>query len=560
MRSLALDRTGELLRRISKYREGQRVRTDRRGFIRCAAVGIGMAAASGARGQVASAAEPAVRERDQAAHRRRRIIFNDDGDDIWHQTANTPDGFLAVRLKHVLATQVDTIFYCTTQSFNYHTYRTEVGEVFLSREGAFEHNNMQALIDAGTDPLQLAVEFGHANSIEVFWTLRMNDIHDAFTPPLWPQWKTDHPDALLGERGDWEKHPPGSQQRWWSGVDFAREDVRDRTKELIQEVALDYDVDGIDLDWLRHPIHFAETLRGEPVPPEKAALITQLVRDVREMLDRTGGRRGRPILLSTRVPMLAEHGLYIGTDVGTWLQEGLIDILVAGGGYIPFSMPNGELVSLGHEHDVPVYPCISASGMTRRQPYGPGGIYGIEAWRAAAANAFAAGADGISLFNLFPAPGSDAHNRLARQVFAEAGDPATLAGKDKLFCLDNAAHLDNCGYTNHVIDYGHCLPKALSPDGALSLRLPLGDDLDGAKAATLRVQTSAACQLECRLEGQPLELAPSQELSDSIGMSWLTADVDPGSLRPGDNAVRISLGAGSEAGVNVTGLELLVRY
>lgn len=536
------------------------MKTSRRSFIRSAAVGIGMAAAFGARRRVTAAAEPGVGDRRQAAQRRRRIIFSDDGDDVWHPTANTPDGFLGVRLKHVLGTQVDTIFYCTTQSFNYHTYRTQVGEVFLSREGAFQHNQMQALIDAGTDPLQLAVEFGHANSIEVFWTLRMNDIHDAFTPPLWPQWKTDHPDALLGERGDWGTYPPGSQHHWWSGVDFGRENVRQRTKELIREVALNYDVDGIDLDWLRHPIHFPETLRGEPVPAGKTALITQLVRDVREMLDRIGGRGGRPILLSARVPMRVERGLYIGADVGTWLREGLIDLVVAGGGYIPFSMPNGELVSLGHEHGVPVYPCISASGMTRRPPYGPGGAHGIEAWRAAAANAFAAGADGISLFNLFPAPGSDAHNRLARQVFAEAGDPATLAGKDRLFCLDNAAHLDNCGYTNHVIDYRHCLPKALLPDGQLSLELPVVENVESAKTATLRVQASAACQLECRLEGQPLKLQPSPELNDSIGMSWQTAEVDPTGPRIGQNRCEVRLAGGAEGSLDVTGLELFVSY
>jgi hypothetical protein len=336
--------------------------------------------------------------------------------------------------------------------------------------------------------------------------------------------------------------------------------VRQRTKELIQEVALNYDVDGIDLDWLRHPIHFPETMRGEPVPGAKAALITQLTRDVREMLDRIGGQRGRPILLSVRVPMLIQHAVYLGTDVDGWLQEGLIDMVVAGGGYIPFSMPNGELVSLGHEHDVPVHPCISASGMTRRKPYGPGGVYGIEAWRAASANAFAAGADGISLFNLFPAPGSDAHNRLARQVFAEAGDPATLAGKDKLFCLDSAAHLDNCGYTNHVIDYRHCLPKAIPPDGELRLELPVGESVEAASAARLRVQTSAACQLDCRLEDQPLELQPSPELNGSIGMSWLTADVDPVTLTAGRNRCELRVAGGAEGSVDVTGLELLVTY
>ena len=531
------------------------MRTDRRGFI-TAAAGLGMAAASGG-ARLAAAADPPAQERSRAA--RRRIIFNDDGDDVWHPAAGTPEGFLGVRLKHAPGTQVDTIFYCTTQSFNYYTHRTAVGEVFLSRDGPFQHNNMQALLDAGTDPLRLAVEFGHANDLEVMWTLRMNDIHDAFTPPLWPRWKTDHPDALLGSRGDWDEHPPATQHRWWSGVDFAREDVRERTKELIEEVARGYDVDGIDLDWLRHPIHFPETLRGEKVPAEKAALITALVRDVRRMLTRIGDERGRPILLSTRVPMLVEHGLYIGTDVEAWLKEGLLDLVVSGGGYIPFSMPTEELAALGHQYGVPVYPCISASGMGRRKPYGPGGLYGIEAWRAAAANAFAAGAAGISLFNLFPAPGNEAQNRLARQVFGETGELATLANTDKLFCLDNAEHLARCGYTNHVIEYGQCLPKRLQRNEPVRVGLPVGGDLAEAASATLRLQTDNPCEVECRLGTEQLEPAASEELSDAFGMSWVTARVDPRGVRRGRNDCEIRLVGGPENGVALTGLELLAR-
>ncbi|HJN15172.1 MAG TPA: hypothetical protein QGH10_06775 [Armatimonadota bacterium] len=492
----------------------------------------------------------------QAPAKRRRIIFNDDGDDVWHPAASTAEGFLSVRLKHVVGTQVDTIFYCTTQSFNYHTYDTKVGEVFLSREGPFANNNMQALLDAGTDPLRLAVEFAHANDVEAFWTLRMNDIHDAFTSALWPQWKTDNPDALLGKPADWAANPPGSQARWWAGVDFTRDDVRVRTKELIEEVARGYDIDGIDLDWMRHPIHFRETLEGRPVPPEKVELLTGLVRDVRAMLSAIGEERGRPIVLSVRVPMLLDRCLYIGTDIEAWLREGLVDMLVAGGGYIPFAMPNEELAALGREHGVPVYPCVSASGMGRRSPYGSGQLYGIAAWRATAQAAYTAGADGISLFNLFPAPGNDEGNRLARRVFAECGDPATLAGQPKLYCLDNAAHLDGCGYTNHAIDYGHCLPRSLAPGETVEVGLPIGEDPTGAATAALRVQISDVRKLDFRLNDQPIELHPAPELDEEIGLTWMAAEAKPAVLKAGMNECQVRLVEGEPA--DLTGVELLL--
>lgn len=523
--------------------------TSRRGFLLMTAAGWGYAA-----GGLGAAS------RAQALTRRRRIIFNDDGNDIWHPAASSPEGLLSVRLQHAAGTQVDTIFYCTTHSFNYHTYNTAVGEVFLSREDPFADNTMQAHLDAGTDPLEVAVQFAHANDIEAFWTLRMNDIHDTFIPALWPQWKTDNPGALLGKREDWDANPPGSQARWWSGVDFARDDVRERTRELIDEVARGYDVDGIDLDWMRHPIHFHETLRGQPVPPEKAELLTGLVRDIRAMLDARGEERGRPIVLSVRVPMLLDACLYLGTDIETWLRHGLVDMVVAGGGYIPFSMPSGELVGLCRRYDVPVYPCVSASGMIRPPHVEDNGVfgqlYGIEAWRATAQTAFAAGADGICLFNLFPDPGDDERTRLAHQVFAECGDPATLADLPKLYCLDSAEWLDDSGYTNHVIDYGHCLPRALAAGEVVEVGLPIGGDPAGAVSAVLRLQTAGARKLSVRLNGHSVELQPAPELDASIGLAWMTAEVAPAALRQGINECHVRLVEGEP--VDLTGVELLL--
>lgn len=531
------------------------MRTTRRRFLQLASVGAAafgrVPALLGAQGRG---------QRAKLAHRRRQIIFNDDGDDVWDTGAKTPEGFVNVRLKHMLDTQVETLFYCTTQSFNYFTHNTKVGEVFLSREGPFQHNNMKALIDAGTDPLKLAVEYAHRNRIEAVWTLRMNDIHDAFTPPLFPRWKREHPDAVLGKEEDWGKYPAGGQRRWWSGADFEREDVRKRTFDLIDEVARNYDIDAIDLDWLRHPILFQETLSGKPARRKQIELITALVRDVRKMLDEVGEKRGRPILLSTRVPMRINHGLHIGTDVETWLKQDLIDLLTIGGGYVPFSMPTHELVWLGHRHEVPVYPCISLSGMLRRKPYGPGTAYGIEAWRAAAANTFHAKADGLSLFNLFPEPGNEKYNKLVRSVFTEVGDVATLNGKDKLFCLDNAAHMKDCGYINHVVPYQQCLPKPIESGKPLTVTLPVGEDVSSATSLVLRVQTDQQVEIASRLNGRVLSLAYSEAPAKEFGMSWQTSVVEPRVIKKGANTLEVRPTQSVAQSVSLTGLELAVTF
>ena len=147
---------------------------------------------------------------------------------------------------------------------------------------------------------------------------------------------------------------------------------------MIEEVARNYDVDGIDLDWLRHPIHFPETIRGAAVGQASINLLTELVHDIRAALGRIERDRGRTILLATRVPLTINQGLTIGTDIETWAGEGLIDFVTLGGGYVPSTMPTAEIGSICRKHQITVYPCISASGMTRRAPFGKGQLYGIE--------------------------------------------------------------------------------------------------------------------------------------------------------------------------------------
>ncbi|MFP6669869.1 MAG: hypothetical protein VB857_00520, partial [Pirellulaceae bacterium] len=60
-----------------------------------------------------AAAETAALEaaRRQAAQRKRRVIYNNDGDDIWAKGADTLEKFLALRHTPLLETHVDSIYY-----------------------------------------------------------------------------------------------------------------------------------------------------------------------------------------------------------------------------------------------------------------------------------------------------------------------------------------------------------------------------------------------------------------------------------------------------------------
>jgi hypothetical protein len=202
----------------------------------------------------------------------------------------------------------------------------------------------------------------------------------------------------------------------WSLLNYERSEGRAKALAILCDVATRYDLDGIELDFYRHPVFFKPQMSGEPVTDEQRAILTEFMRQVRELLDGVALERGRPLLLATRVPDSEGFRQAIGIDLRTWLAEGLVDVLV-GGGYYLFE-PWEQLVTLGHAHDVPVYSCLSGS----RIGYGEGhGIRGavLSRWRGEAAAAWKAGADGLYLFNTAHDPTSP--------IYRELGSPEALS-------------------------------------------------------------------------------------------------------------------------------------
>ena len=63
------------------------------------------------------------------------------------------------------------------------------------------YENTRELMERGTDPPAVLIDHGHRHGIEVFLSMRVNDIHDGRLPegdPLLSPIKLSHPDWLLG--------------------------------------------------------------------------------------------------------------------------------------------------------------------------------------------------------------------------------------------------------------------------------------------------------------------------------------------------------------------------
>ncbi|MBN1911050.1 MAG: hypothetical protein JW818_14990 [Pirellulales bacterium] len=346
------------------------------------------------------------------AARHRRIIMNNDGNDTLGtlpSEKHTPEAFLARRTAGLVGSQVDAIFYCDG-IFAVYTHRSEETERRRAASGGREYWAGELIEKGGKDPLEIITDWGHAHGIEVFWSMRMNDTHDSSPAyaKIMPRWKREHPDLMMAPKPT--RFPYGSSR--WSSVDYGKAEVRDKVFRILRDVATRYDVDGLELDFLRHPMFFKPQLLGEPVTQEHCDRMTSLLARVRAMADEVGRRRGRPVLIAVRVPDSVRYSKAIGLDLEAWLKRDLVDLLI-GAGQIHLE-PWKNLVALGRRHGVPVYAGLSPA---RLEPRSGDRALDLPLWRGEALRAWDAGVDGVSTFNVFDP---------ASPVFRQIGDPFVL--------------------------------------------------------------------------------------------------------------------------------------
>lgn len=511
--------------------------------------------------------------REQAKHRQRRIIYNSDGGDMYGYDFSSVEEFLARRTERAVGTQVDTLSYCTGVTTVY-SHDTDVAERYddlmdaigKSHQQAMRwRKNMAVLREAGVDQLSATIRRAHQGGMEVFWSHRINDTHDS--EPEWDhllsQWKRRQPEYLMGTPEDAKTYPSTHPRHYWSTLDFEKPEVRDYLFRITEEVCRRYDVDGIEIDYFRYPAFFRPNLDGKPATEEQLDALTGFQRRVKQMADREGTKRSRPILVACRVPMAVANCRNVGIDIERWLKEDLLDLLILGNGSPWPNMPAEELVKLGHKYNVPAYPCIKWSS------YGPATP---DAFRAAASNAWRTGADGIYLFNIDMFP-----DTIRPLSFTQFGDSAKIAGLDKLFAAtDTAPYTDrilmpspaqqHCGLA-YVLPSAMALPAKLSPGPEPRIvRLQIGDDIAAASeqgtlaAAELTVRVSdpeRIDQIEVGLNGR--QVTPSAAGSEK---GKLVLNPRPGWYRVGDNDVSLHLkdvgGEGSD--LQVLSVEVQVRY
>ncbi len=499
---------------------------------------LGLLTLTAAQAQDSAALAKLREQRRELAHKPRRIVFNNDGCDALYFKRDAEfsvQAFLDARTTALADTQVDAISYCSISSgFGQFTHNTKAGAL-LTRQSAdyginpTMRNVTEDLIAAGTDALEAVVDYGHAHRMEVWWSMRMNDTHDSAHRPdqpymLYPDLKAQHPEWLVG---DWEQRTPHGR---WSSVDYAVPEIRDLALSYLTEVAENYDVDALELDYFRHLCYFKSVANGGVASDAERAMLTDFMRRVRAMTEQVGLRRGRPLLVAIRVPDSVGFSRDMGFDLETWLAEGLVDVLITTC-YFRLN-PWTYSVELGHRYGVVVYPCLSDSRVVGESRFRRASI---ESYRARAANAWAAGADGIHLFNYFNPKGPH---------FRELGDPQGLKTMDKLYfvnCRDgNPRSWMATGPSHQTIPLlGPYRTATITPGQPLRLPLTINEDptVTPAPELTLHLELPTVedpAQVTVALNGH--RLRPGK-----VVKGWLDIPVDRSFLVAGDNQVEVAL-------------------
>ena len=195
-------------------------------------------------------------------------------------------------------------------------YRSDIG--FL-----IPGSNFDALLELGVEPFRMMVDTLRHHRITVLANVRMNDHHGRLVQ--WTPWEREHREWSLGEdtgARDWKSI--GAMRQ----MDYAIEGVRNYRFSILEEIVEQFNVDGLQLDFGR-----TAPFLSEP-KAEKARFMTEYVREIRLLLNRTARERQRGrMLLGVIVPWDVDFCTEEGLQIQRWIAQELVDYVSPGEWY-----------------------------------------------------------------------------------------------------------------------------------------------------------------------------------------------------------------------------------
>ena len=373
-----------------------------------------------------------------------------DNDDAWIMAETkpplTPDIMWWNMIEPHEGSPVDGWLY-SVGGHDVYDYETDIGErtseAYAERGDRRQRNrgdNLRHMIEHHGGPMSVMTEQCHRLGMDFLPSVRMNEHYDIDPDdPAFGKLRREHPEFTIGKGKDLPE--PSMEWGVGTGLDYALPEVRDYMSSIVLESVERWDVEGVELDFFRHPTHF-----NIEEAYSNRYLMTDMVEKIRRRMDEIGEARGKGLDLMVRVPATIERCERLGLDIREWVDSYLVDVVVAGGGFIPFEMPIKEFVDLAEGTETLIYGCLEA--------YRP--AVDELTLRAIAARYWDAGVDGLYLFNFYSMP-----QEWKRRVLGDLIDRDGLRRMDKRYETDDRTRFVP---TSHLhLTFLNAIPRAQLP-------------------------------------------------------------------------------------------------
>ena len=443
----------------------------------------------------------------------KEVIFYTDGR---HTSVYLYEPPMSVRqyvepIDELLDLGIDTITYAVGDC-SVLLYETKVGERWGHNLNLVDHivwyragQNAQSFIHRGKDPLHVVSTHAQRRGFKFMPNLLLNMLH---TPPSKvtnsrvANFTTQHPEWQVGPEPDYPEAVHDNPTR----LSYARPEIRADRLAVIRELITNYSSDGIELNFHDYAPFIA---RREVA--QHTQTMTDWMREIRTLCNQASADQGRRKRLIVRIAGTLDGNKSMGMDLGTWIREELVDSVIAMPVTHGFEANTSELRKVIKAAEGTRVSVLAGLG---RKHSDSRGMY-----IAAAANAYAAGAQGVLFHTYYRRPHMYPYNDVDTGTIRLMGYPDVLAHKDKSF------HIGSNPKPDTAPKYGvpWQLPLKLVPGKpGKKIYLEVADDV----AAKAKIGELWRCELQIMLQ--------HMMHTDKVRLWWNGKEIPAAKLRKAD--------------------------
>lgn len=379
---------------------------------------------------------------------------------------------------------------------------------YHQREYGQKPNSCGRYLLAGGDLVKTFVEHCRKTGVVPFISYRLNDGHHSRELAQSLERGTPSQNMSRFYWENYQRYRIGPDPNDWSQAVFnwAIPEVREHKFRFLREICTNYDIAGLELDFMRHWNNFDVE---RTTTRQRCEIMTAFVARVRQLLDETS-RRGEYRWLCVRVPAWADVRECQGVDLAAFAAAG-VDMVNLSASY--FTKQAVDLAAVRNViPNTPFYLEMTHTTITGRAMAGSGTQpyrrTTDEQFYTTAHLAYTSGAAGVSLFNFayyryHAMPELGPFNEPPFHVLPKLSEPDWLARQPQSYFLS--------AWPSRPKTAAAQLPAVVKPGQTLELELPMSPTSHQSDDGILRIMAQepiSAGTWQVSLNGARLEPRP----------------------------------------------------